>query len=102
MRSVVFTNYVEGARPRMIGIPRAEAAFNLAEIAFNRSEFGPRAASILSDLVRNAECFNLQAGAIDETCDLIERRLAPPPATTGRAHPAAQRTPAPEFVPETV
>ncbi|MBN1344898.1 MAG: hypothetical protein JXQ73_19545 [Phycisphaerae bacterium] len=72
VRHIIFPLYAEGTEPCLREIPRAEAAFELAEMAFNRNAFGPRAMTILSDLVRGAKCYRLDAGSIHETCDLIE------------------------------
>ncbi len=72
VRHVVFPRYTQGARPRLREISRADAAFRLAASALNRHVFGHRATSIVSDVVRGADCFDLECGAIDETCDVVE------------------------------
>jgi len=72
VRHVVFPRYTQGALPRVHEISRADAAFRLAASALNRHVFGHRATSIVSDVVRGALCFELECGAIEETCDLVE------------------------------
>lgn len=72
IRFVVFPKYGEGEEPRLYPIPPAHAGFRLAGHAFNRKAFGTRAVSILSEIVRDAECLGLVSGPIEETCDLVE------------------------------
>jgi HprK-related kinase A len=69
---VIFPRYTEKATPRLRPMPRAEAAFSLARCSFNRGVYGQRAIAILSRLLREAECYRLDAGALDPTCDLVE------------------------------
>jgi HprK-related kinase A len=75
IRYVIFPKYTEGRPPRLQPIPRSQAAFALAGCAFNRSIFGPRTMTILSDVVRKSECFALTSGDLAQTCDLIESLL---------------------------
>lgn len=72
VRHIVFPTYADDTTPRLHEMSRAEAVFLLTEVAFNRNVFGPRAATVLSELVRGAECYRLDAGPIEETCDLLE------------------------------
>jgi HprK-related kinase A len=72
VRFVVFPRYAEGSKARLYPVSRARAAFSLTGYAFNRNAFGSRTITILSEVVRNAECFGLQFGPLDETCDLVE------------------------------
>jgi len=71
-RYVVLPQYIEGARPALRPVPRAQAAFLLARCAFNRSGFDRQAIPVINALVREAECFRLEIGQLDETCDLLE------------------------------
>ncbi len=72
VRCVVFPRYVEGGGPEVRSLNRAEAAFALTELAFNRRDFGHRTVSIVSDLVRGARCVALEYGSIDEASELLE------------------------------
>ena len=73
VRLIVFPRYAENARPRLYPISRAQAAFELARHALNRNVHGSSTASILSELARGAECYALDSGAIEETCDTLDR-----------------------------
>ncbi len=81
VRYVIFPKYTEGSTPRLYEISRAEAVYALAEIALNRQAFGHRAVPILGEVVRGAACFGLDAGPIDETCDLLESLLPDAPVS---------------------
>lgn len=72
IRFVIFPKYTEGRDAFLYPISRAQAAFSLTGCAFNRNALGAQAISVLSQVVRNTECFGLESGPIDETCDLIE------------------------------
>lgn len=76
IRCVIFTKYTEGEEPRLYPISPGRAGFSLAGHALNRNAFGPRAVSILSEVVRQAECLGLVSGPIDETCNLVETLLS--------------------------
>ncbi len=77
VRLIVFPKYVEGAQPRLYPLTRAQAAIGLASSVLNRSAFGDRVTSILVDLVRGAECYGLECGAIEPTCDLVDALIQP-------------------------
>jgi HprK-related kinase A len=72
IRFVIFPKYIEGVRPRVYPLSRAQAALALAGCVMNRDAFGDRGTAILADVVRKAECFGLESGPIEATCDLIE------------------------------
>ena len=72
IRYVIFPKYAEGNEPRLYPMAPGRAGFALAGHAFNRAAFGEKAVSILSDVVRRAECYGLESGPIDSTCDLLE------------------------------
>lgn len=72
IRLVVFPKFVKGQQPRIYRVARARAAFMLAGGGLNRNAFGDQGLSILTNVVRHAECFSLESGSIDDTCDLIE------------------------------
>lgn len=72
IRFVIFPKYVEGTQPKLYPISRSRAVFVLASCALNRHLFGERSTSIISDIVRGAQCFGLETGRLDATCDLLE------------------------------
>lgn len=72
VRFVIFPKYTEGCKPRLYPVSRARGAFELARCALNSNMIGHQAFSVLSDLVRGAECYGLESGPIDSACDLIE------------------------------
>lgn len=76
VRFVVFPKYVRDGNPRLHPMTRARAAFALTGCALNRQVYGERAVSILSDVVRGAECYALESGPIEQTCELIESLLS--------------------------
>jgi hypothetical protein len=83
IRFVIFPEYIEGGEPRLRPLSPGRAAFALAGHALNRNVFGSRAISILSAVVRGAECFRLESGPLEPTCALIDalvRDRGPAPA----------------------
>ena len=76
IRWVVFPNYVAGATPALEPISRSQAAFQLLRQCFNFKAYRGRALEILTDVVRDAECFHLTSGEIHATCDLIQNLVA--------------------------
>lgn len=72
IRYVIFPKYAKGNEPRLYPMAPGRAGFALAGHALNRAAFGEKAVSILSDVVRRAECYGLESGPIDSTCDLLE------------------------------
>lgn len=72
VRYVIFPRHIDGATPRLAPISRARAAFSLAHSMLNRGDFGDRALDLLGRVVAGAECFALESGDIEPTCDLIE------------------------------
>ena len=75
VRWVVFPNYVPGASPTLEPMTRSQAAYELARQCFNFRAHEGRAVDVLADVVRGAKCYQLTAGDIDSTCDLIESVL---------------------------
>ena len=72
VRYVFFPKYIPGARPRLYPISPARAAFVLSSGVLNRRVFGARSVSVLANVVRQASCFGLETGDIEETCRLID------------------------------
>ncbi|MHC4100250.1 MAG: hypothetical protein ACYSW1_05115 [Planctomycetota bacterium] len=72
VRYVIFPKYTGQGEARLYPLPRARAAFALMQCTLNRDVFTQEAVSITGRLVRGADCFGLESGPIDETCDLLE------------------------------
>jgi HprK-related kinase A len=85
---IVFPRYIEGVRPELRPLSRAEAAFSLLRQTFNRPTFGYRAMSVITTITRSAQCFRLESGEIEGTCDLLESILLAHPHT-GNSRPMA-------------
>ena len=85
IRLLAFLSYV-GERPVSYrSVPRAQAAYALAENAFNRAVFGDRMVSVLSTLVRTAPCVALESGRTEDTVERIEalvRNISTSPGMT--------------------
>ena len=77
IRFVIFPKYGDGEQPRFYPVLSGHAAFSMAGHALNRTVFGERTVSILSKVVRQAECLGLVSGPINETCELIESLFSP-------------------------
>ena len=72
---IIFPEYAENRRPRLYPLSRARALIELGGCVFNRHVFDDQALSILSEVVRRAECFRLETGRLEETCELLESQL---------------------------
>ena len=72
IRFIIFPRYAAGSVPRLRKMSPATAAFELLRHSMNRSTFRERAHSILAEVVRGAECFQLESSALDEACEKIE------------------------------
>jgi HprK-related kinase A len=72
IRLVIFPKYTPGRRPRPNPITRGNAVFALAGSALNRHVFSDQGVSVLSRVVRGADCFGIDSGSLAGTCDLIE------------------------------
>ena len=72
VRRVVFPEYAPHCPPRLHELSRAAAAFKLVGCTLNRHAFGYRAMPLACALVRRADCFRLEAGPLEATCDLID------------------------------
>lgn len=73
---VFLPRYQEGGSPRLAPISRAQAVFALAGCALNRKAFQTEFTSIMSDVVRDAQCYRLDTGPLEDTCRLIESVVA--------------------------
>lgn len=75
IRFIVFPKYIDGGRPRLFPLSRAQAAFELMRYVMNPEAHGCRTASLLADVARHAVCFGLESGPLEPTCDLIDSIL---------------------------
>ena len=76
IRWVVFPKYVRGASPMLRAISKSQAAHNMARQCFNIRADQVRALQLLAQVARCAECYELVAGDIDATCDLMEQLVS--------------------------
>ena len=72
IRFVIFPKYREGAKPTLIPISRAEAAFALHQVCFNLLSCQALGLDVLAAMIRGASCYRLTSGEIGATCDLVE------------------------------
>ena len=81
-RFVIFPDYAEGRTPQLHPMQRAHALMELAGCVFNRHVFADQALPILSKMIGGAQCFRLESGQLEDTCDYLESELcvsrAPP------------------------
>jgi hypothetical protein len=75
IRHVIFPKYTPGARPSIVEISRAEAAFELHKVCFNVMGCEGLATDVLASVVRPAKCYKLVSGEINATCELIKDRV---------------------------
>jgi len=72
LRYVILPQYRGGVRPNLEPISSSEAVFALAQQTMNRKHFGAQLVSVLSHAVRGAQCFKLEVGRLEETCEVLE------------------------------
>jgi len=77
VRWVVFPKYVEDAKPTLHPIARSQAAYLLARQCFNIRVDEKLSLSSLAAIARGADCYQLIAGDIDATCELVESLAIP-------------------------
>jgi len=66
LRVVVFPSYRSGAEVRLEPVTRAQALAELASQTFAFSERARPALEVIAEAIRDAECFRLETGALDE------------------------------------
>ncbi|MCH7872986.1 MAG: hypothetical protein IID33_14925 [Planctomycetes bacterium] len=72
VRFVVFPNYVRGTPSNLFAMPPGRAVYGLVSVTLNRAAFTDHGVSILSAFSAGAECLGLDAGEIEESCDLLD------------------------------
>ncbi|MEW5977948.1 MAG: hypothetical protein AB1898_19315 [Acidobacteriota bacterium] len=71
IRYVLFPSWSPGSAPALQPITRAEAMFDLTRYSFNFLNYKNSATRLLANIVREAECFRIQAGDLNQTCRLV-------------------------------
>jgi hypothetical protein len=72
VRYVIIPSYRSGSQTALDPVSRAETLINLSKNAFNFELFGPAGVAILADLVRGADCFQMQVGDLGSAVDAIK------------------------------
>jgi len=68
---VIFPSYVPGRRTRLIPFGRSEALTKMLHGTFNLERVGSAGVETLGRVVRSAECYRLEIGALDDAVELI-------------------------------
>lgn len=92
VRYIIFPKYESGARPELVPMSRAQAAFALHRVCINLLRRPGSGLVSLTSLVRGARCFRLVAGDISSTCSMLtqlveERDVAPESVTQSCGQP---------------
>jgi len=85
VRYVIFPRYVVGAKPMLIPLTRAQAAFDLQRTCFNLFRCHRLGIDVIAAMIRQAECFQLVSGEIRRTCDLVRDLLDENTASLARS-----------------
>ncbi|MEE9296366.1 MAG: hypothetical protein V3W34_15585 [Phycisphaerae bacterium] len=75
IRHIVFCRHEAGRRPTLQPMSPADAVLRLTRLSFNFQKFRTRGIEILTSVVRQARCYELVTGPIDESCDLVARAV---------------------------
>lgn len=70
-RYVIFPKYTPDAPTRLEPVTRAEALVELAKNTFRFREQPRRGLDVLSEVIRNVECFRLAVGSLDDAVDEV-------------------------------
>jgi len=84
VRVVVFPRYHPESRPQLRRVSRGSAAVRLFQQCFNRDRFPDAAIPVITKLVSEAECFELEVGAAEETCQVLESAFSIAPSWEAR------------------
>jgi hypothetical protein len=76
VRYVITPRFVRGSKSRLAPVSRAETLVNLSENAFNLRHFARRGLAALADVVRGAECFQMQVGDLESAVDAVKTLVA--------------------------
>jgi len=72
VQSVVFPNYKPGGPPRLIPLPKAVEAMELAKCCFSFDLANGKTLLGIQRLVKSTDCFRFEIGEISESCDLLD------------------------------
>lgn len=75
IRYVIFPRYTPGAKPALIPVSRAEAAFDLHRVCFNLFGCNALGVDVLASMIRSAQCYRMISGEIKETCELVQNLI---------------------------
>lgn len=82
VRWIVFPRYAPGQAPQLTPVTRGQAAFQLRQLSFNFDRFGSAGLDVIRRASLRARAFELNAGSLADTCDLIEKMVEEAPAST--------------------
>lgn len=71
LNHIIFVRYQPNTSPSIRRITRADAVLRMTRESFNFMKFRSTGIDLLAKVVRQADCFELTAGGINETCDLV-------------------------------
>lgn len=72
VRLVVFPRYVEGASPSLTPIGRADAVDQLHRVCFNLLSCRAMALSVMTRMIRGAECYRLVSGSLAASTSMLD------------------------------
>ena len=72
VRFIIFPKYARGIESSFFPMSRARAVYALVASTLNRTFFVDHGLSVLSAFSAGAECLGLDAGPIDQSCDLLD------------------------------
>ncbi len=73
VRYVISPRYEAGSRTTLEPCSRGQGLADLGRNVFNFPSFGSRGLYVLADVVREADCYRLRVGDLDEAVDVISR-----------------------------
>lgn len=76
VRYVIMPTYTPGSQIRLVPISRAATLINLSKNTFNLNLFGRVGVAVLADVVRGAECFQMQVGDLESAVDAVKTLVA--------------------------
>jgi hypothetical protein len=76
VRYVITPTYKPGSQIRLAPISRAQTLVDLSKNAFNLNLFGRVGVAVLADVVRGAECFQMQVGDLESAVDAVQTLVA--------------------------
>lgn len=71
-RYIVFPKYTRGIASKFFPMSRARSVYALVAGTLNRTVFADQGVSVLTKLAAGAECIGLDAGPIEQSCDMLD------------------------------